>query len=220
MRSVAVGLCLVSLGCATTVSRAPGGEVTLGSGAAQGECESEHWLALAGARYQVPQGERGLGRRSDGVGVYRVGAAHPESIPALEESLGTRLLRDEARETIRVHDRDRFVAIGLGAGAAAALAVGTILLVSSFETKTTRRADGSLDEEQEVVGGRLAAGGIVLGAGFGLGIGSVAVAPSAKQRAEADAARYVFRPDVDDLKRVETSVDAANVRTRGRCGQR
>ncbi len=205
-------------GCANTVSRLPGPVETPG-GAASGECESAQFLTLGKTRYQTPMSSEGrsLARKDDGTGVYGVGETQPKSVSELEEQVGSSPMFDRHREGYRTHDRDRWIAAGLGVGAAAALTVGTILLVGAFGTETKTNPNGSREEEQVVSGGQLAAGGIVLGAGFGLGIGGVAVAPSAAERANADAARYVYRAPQDDLGELRSRVGRNNDKARERC---
>jgi hypothetical protein len=176
---------------------------------------------LAKTRYQVPDapGARSLKPRSDGSGVYAVGDSSPTSVSDLEERLGRSPTFDRHKAGYAKHDRDRWIAAGLGVGAATALTVGTILLVGAFETETTTNADGSRDEKQVISGGQAAAGGIIIGAGFGLGIGGVLLAPTATERANADAARYVFRPPEDDLGALSARVRDHNARARERCAK-
>lgn len=204
--------------CASTVHRLPGAVETPG-GDADGACESEQFLTLAKTRYQAPDapGARTLTPRDDGTGVYPVGESSPMSVSTIEERLGRSPALDRHKAAYAKHDRDRWIAAGLGAGAATALAVGTILLVSAFDTETTTKTDGSRDEKQVISGGQAAAGGIIIGAGFGLGIGGILVAPTATERANADAARYVFRPPEDDMTELSTQVRDANARARERC---
>ena len=207
----------LSAGCATTVQRLPG-EHPLPSGGAQNACESEHWLSLAPTRYELAS-ETHTTRHDDGLGVYRVGEADPESLPALRDELGPSPLLDDHAQRVAPHDRDRIIAAGLGIGGLAALAVGTVLFAGSFETTTVTNANGAPEEDHSVNGSKLAAGSILIGVGFGLGIAGTIVAPDAKERAQADADRYVFRPPGDDPKAVDALVTKHDDAVRARCAK-
>ncbi|MEZ4227079.1 MAG: hypothetical protein R3B13_39435 [Polyangiaceae bacterium] len=218
MRRLALLALCFSCGCASTVSRLPG-PVEAPGGEAQSQCESEQWLTLAPTRYQLPARDsvNRLVTHKDGLGVYPAGDDSPLALDDVADRMGPTADFPRHRERYAARDRDRWIAAGLGVGAAAALAVGTVLLVGAFDTKTTVQPDGTRDEEQVISGGRAAAGGITLGLGFGLGVASMLVAPSATERADADAAKYVFRPKADDLGALRERASAANGRTRERC---
>lgn len=219
MRTLWVALLVPALGCASTVSRLPG-ELPTEPGHASGACESEGWLTLAPTRSQeVSSSGRSSVSRKDGFGAYRVGEADPEKIPALEESLGSSEIIDRHKAGVKRHDDKQLLAAGLGAAGLVALGVGAYLFASSFDTQKTTKADGTVEEEQKVRGGRMAAGGIVIGAGFGLGIAGIVVSPSAAERARADQARYVFTPPEDDPKTIQGLIGKHNAGVRERCAK-
>src|SRR5262245_51637632 len=88
IRGLCACLLIQMLGCATTVSRLPGAELSPSPGPAQGECESKPWLVIAPTRsYEPSESGRSTKKRDDGLGLYRVGDDDPESIPDLAGEL-------------------------------------------------------------------------------------------------------------------------------------
>lgn len=212
-----LGLALLACSCATTVSRLDG-EVVTPLGGARNECEQRDWLVMAPTRAEyVRPGKKRSVARDDGVGLYRVGSREPEAIPERTDLFEDSALVRAHEVGVRRHDRDRAIAIGLGAASAVAFVVGSVLFVNAFETTTERKADGTKDEVHSVDTGLAAAGGATVALGFGLGIGGLWMAPSAKERAEADAWRYVFLPERDDLEDVQRRVMGHNSALRKRC---
>jgi hypothetical protein len=204
---------LALAGCATSVRRLPG-ELPASGGAARTPCESDRWLTLAPTRHQ-----RGAQPADDGIGIYRVGSDHPESIPSLGEELGASREIERHAGAVRAHDRDRFIAAALGGAGLVAVGVGAALFAGSFESRQVRQSDGTLEEEHEIRSSTLIGGGILVGAGFGLAIAGIVVNPNARERAEADSWRYVLVPGRDDVKAVEALVVRRNQRTRAECSQ-
>lgn len=206
-----------AMGCATTVQRLDG-ELPTPSGPARGSCESSSWLTLAKTRAQVPTADgRSTAPRDDGVGVYRTGSSDPEDLTDLGEELGSTPTLDRHTAAVGRTRSDQWLGAGLGAGGLIALGIGTWLFASSFETETSRRSDGSLSEKQAINGGRAAAGGLLVGAGFGLGIAAIIVSPSSAERAKADQQRYVYLPPDDDPRELDALVGKHNASVRERC---
>jgi hypothetical protein len=216
-----VALCLScfasALGCATTVARLDG-EVTTSAGPAKNLCEQKSWLVIAPTRTEtLAPGSKRPTTNDDGIGLYRVGASKPESIVDLGPDLGESPMITRHAQEVRRHDDKRVLAAGIGGAGIVALGIGTVLFVSSFETETTTRVDGTKEESQVINGGRAAAGGLVFALGVGLGIAGLAINPSQAERSHADAWRYAFRPPEDDTEAVKKMVDQHNVGVRERC---
>lgn len=206
-------------GCATSVQRL-GGELPAPGGQARTGCESAGWLTLIRTRSRVP-GEDGRTTvaRDDGVAAYRSGASDPEELGELGEEVGSTPTLDRHAGVLGRHQTDQWVGAGLGVGSLVALGIGSFLFATSFETKKNRRSDGSVSEEQEIKGGRAAAGGVLVGAGFGLGIAAIIVSPSSAERARADQQRYVYLPPEDDPAELAELVGRHNARVRAGCAK-
>ncbi len=214
-------LSLLHAGCATTVHRLGGPEVTLPAGAPVNDCEKEAWLILAPTSREVPSGRQTV-THEDGLGMYRVGGTDPESIPGHEEDLGSSPLVARHKKGVESHDRKRVIASGLGVVGVAAFVVGTILFVDGLSQtkKVTNRETGLKEDEADVDGTKAGWGaGIALVGGFGFGAAGLAVNPSGKEGAEADAARYVFTPD-DGFEKVRWTINEHNLSVRKGCAAR
>lgn len=210
---------VLTLGCASTVSRLPG-DVSAPPGPPKGECESESWLTIGKTRSQEPIANgRTTTPRDDGLGLYRVGATSPESIPALAEELGPSRLFLHHTEAVKRHDQKKWLAAGLGGAGLIVLGIGSYFFATSFETEKTTASDGSPDEKQKIDGTRIAVGSIMIGTGFGLGIAGLIVNPSATDRARADQKRYVFLPSEDNPEEVKSVVGKHNQRVRASCSR-
>jgi len=217
MRRLWVALLVPAMGCASTVSRLPG-ELPTQSGTAKNACESTEWLVLAPTQSQeVSHSGRSSAARKDGFGVYRVGATDPEGIPGLAERLGSSPIIDRHKAGVERHDNKQLLAAGLGAAGLVALGIGSYLFATSFDTKKETASDGTVEDKQDINGGRLGVGSAIVAAGFGLGIAGIVVAPSSAERAKADQARYVFTPPEDDPEAVKGMVSKHNSTVRDRC---
>jgi hypothetical protein len=217
MRGVgALVLLVFGTGCATTVHRMDG-EFPTRAGVARTECEQRDWLVASPTRADFVD-KHGIKSetRDDGVGLYRIGASRPESIPSLSDDMGggPSFVRHSA--AVKSHDTKQLVAGGLGIAGAVAVAVGTVLFINAFSTE--RSASGA--EEQKVSGGRLAAGAITIGAGFGLGIAGITVNPGQAERSRAEAARFVYLPPEDPKADVLEMTGRYNQAVRDRCDRR
>lgn len=212
MRAACVALCALTLGCASTVHRLDG-EVPTALGPANTLCEKEDWLVIAPTRAEfAEEGGSRTQKRDDGVGLYRVGGSDPQSIPRLRDEFPDSEMLQRHSEAVKGHDDKRLLAATLGAAGVIALGVGTLLFVSSFETKRDGR-----EESQELNSGRAAASGLVFAGGFGLGIAGIVVNPSQVERSRADAARHVFFRPEDDPGQVQDMVVRHNTSVRDRC---
>jgi len=219
MRRLWVALLVPVMSCATTVTRLPG-ELPTQSGNAKNPCESTQWLVLAPTRSQeVSHSGRSSVARVDGFGVYQVGSDSPEKIPGLSERLGASPIVERHQAGVERHDQKQLLAAGLGAAGLIALGIGSYLFATSFDTKKTTASDGSVDEEQDINGGRIAGGSALIAAGFGFGIAGIVVSPNAGERAKADQARYVFTPPEDDPEVLKSMVDKHNTGVRDRCSK-
>ena len=217
MRGLWVSLVLPLFGCASTVVRLPG-DVATPPGPAQGACEATEWLVLAPSQSEAVSGSgRSSEPRKDGLGLYRVGEQHPESIPGLRDELGPSPILDRHAAGVKRHDDELLLAAGLGAAGLVALGIGTWLFATSFDTKTTKNSDGTTEESQDIQGGRLGAGSALIAGGFGFGIAGIIVAPNAAERVKADQARHVFVPPDDDPGEVNALVTKHNQGVRDRC---
>jgi len=203
-------------GCATTVHRLDG-EFPSAAGPAKTECEKRDWLVVSPTRAEFvdKHGVRSE-TRDDGVALYHIGQSGPVSIPTLGEQLGGAERFERHAEAVKSHDTKQLIAGGLGVAGSIAVAVGTILFVNAFGTE--KGSDGS--EHQKIDGGRLAAGGLTVGVGFGLGIGGIAVNPGQAERSRAEAARYVFFPPEDPRTDVVELAGRYNQAVRDRCERR
>jgi hypothetical protein len=215
------GVCALILltfgsGCATTVHRLDG-EFPTPAGVARTSCEKQDWLVASPTRADFVD-KHGIKSetRDDGVALYRVGASKPVSIPSLSDDMGGGPMFVRHANAVRSHDTKQLVAGGLGVAGAIAVAVGTILFISAFGTE--RNAAGS--DEQKIDSGRLAAGGITVGAGFGLGIAGITVNPGQAERSRAEAARYVYFPPAEPKADVLEMTGRYNQAVRDRCERR
>lgn len=212
-----LGLAAVFLGgCATTAYRIEGEPITPG-GVATTPCESRDWLVIAPTRAEVTSKSKGTSHPEDGLGLYRVGDDSPESIPAIEDLTTPSV--EAKRSAMAPYERRQIIAGALGTAGLIAIAVGTIVFVNAFESRSTI-VNGVPNEENTINGGRAALGGTLVGVGFGLGIGGLVVNPSHSERTRADATRYVFFDPPDDKKSVEGLVQGHNDRVRQRCNLR
>jgi len=214
MRALCGALLLVTVGCASTVTRLDG-EFPAPIGAARGACEQADWLVVAPTRVQVIEstGQRGT-PRDDGVALYKVGAKHPEEIPALAESLRPQMPNiDEHVDRVRSYDTKTWTATGLGVAGIIAIGIGTALFVSAFKTDPVTQKPNT--------DGGLAGGGAALAlGGFGLGITGLALNPGQVARSRAEAARYAFLPPKDSRESVVTWTQSYNQAVRDRCERR
>jgi hypothetical protein len=211
-------LVLLSLlsGCATTVHRLDG-EFPTPVGPAKTECEQQDWLVVAPTRAEFvdKHGVRSQ-TRDDGVGLYRVGASRPVSIPSLADDIGGNESFARHAEGVRKYDQKQLLAGSLGVAGAVAIAVGTILFVTAFDTQSTSTGD----QEQKIDGTRAAIGGIMVGAGFGLGISGISLNPGQAERSRAEASRYVYLPPEDPKEQVIEMTGRYNQAVRDRCDAR
>jgi hypothetical protein len=213
MRAACVALCALTLGCASTVHRLDG-EVPTALGPANTLCEKQDWLVIAPTRAEFGEpGSTRTEKRDDGVGLYRVGGSDPESIPRLRDEFPDSEMLERHAQGVKSHDEKRLLAASLGAAGVIALGVGTLLFVSSFESKRDR--DG--EQSQELNSGRAVASGLVFAGGFGLGIAGIAVNPSQVERSRADASRHVFFRPEDEPSEVQDLVVRHNTSVRDRC---
>lgn len=213
MRVACAALLFVTVGCASTVTRLDG-EFPAPIGAARGRCEQADWLVVAPTRVQLIErsGQR-MTPRDDGVALYKVGAKHPEPIPALAASMRSQLPNiDEHVDRAHNYDVKTWTAAGLGAAGVVAIALGTVLFVSSFKTDSTTQSQ-KIDGAEAAVGG-----GLVLG-GFGLGIAGLTVNPGQAERSRAEAARYAFLPPKETRESVVTWTQSYNQALRERCAR-
>ena len=215
------GVCALILltfgsGCATTVHRMDG-EFPTSAGTAKSDCEKQDWLVVSPTRAEFvdKHGVRSE-TRDDGVALYHVGASRPVSIPSLSDDMGGGPSFARHGEAVRSHDTKQLLAGGLGAAGAIAVAVGTILFVSAFSTEN----DAAGHPQQKISGGRLAAGGLTVGLGFGLGIGGIAVNPGQAERSRAEAARFVYFPPEEPKDDVLEMTGRYNQAVRDRCERR
>jgi hypothetical protein len=220
MRAVCCGLLFITLGCASTVTRLDG-EFPAPIGPARGPCEEADWLVVAPTRVQFvePSGLSYRGTellrsapRDDGVALYKVGAKHPEPIPAYADTMHSDLPSvDQHVDTAHSYDTKSWAAAGLGAAGLIAIGVGVGLFVASF--KTDAQGQQKIDGTEAGIGA-----GLTLG-GFGLGIAGLALNPGQAERSRAEAARYVFSPPKDTRDNVVTWTQSYNQAVRDRCGR-
>jgi len=211
MRWLCGPLLFLALGCASTVTRLDG-EFPAPIGPARGSCEQAEWLVVAPTRVQlIERNGKPATTLDDGVALYKVGAKHPEPIPALADSLRRDFAGIDRRvEQVRSYDQRTWAAAGLGAAGLIAIGVGTALFVSAFKTDPVTQ-EPSTDSTQAGLGGSL-----VL-TGFGLGIAGLALNPGQAQRSQAEAARYAFLPPKDARAQVVTWTQSYNQAVRVRC---
>jgi hypothetical protein len=213
MRAACVALCALTLGCASTVHRLDG-EVPTAVGPANTLCEKQDWLVIAPTRAEFSEsGSATTRKRDDGTGLYKVGSSDPESIPRLRDEFPDSEMVQRHADAVKSHDEKRLIAASLGAAGVIALGVGTLLFVSSFESK--RDSDG--ESSQELNSGRAIASGFVFAGGFGLGIAGIAVNPNQVERSRAEAARHVFFRPEDDPSEVQDLVVRHNTSVKDRC---
>jgi len=218
MRVLCGALLMLTMGCASTVTRLDG-EFPAPIGPAKNECEKTEWLVVAPTRAEFvePSGKHTT-QRDDGVALYRVGAKRPESIPALAGEMGheSPTFADHS-DIVRAYDSKTWAAAGLGAAGLIAIGVGTALFVASFKTQSVKQSDGSVGQEQKIDGTEAGIGGGLVLAGFGLGIVGLALNPGQAERSRAEAARYVFFPPKDPRENVVTWTQTYNQAVRDRC---
>jgi hypothetical protein len=213
MRAACALLLVFCIGCSNTIRRLDG-EVSAPAGPARTPCEKNAWLVMAPTRYEQVQPDGRTTRAcKDGIGLYRVGASEPVSIPDAADDLGPSPLLKRHERGVREYDRDRMIAASLGVGGLIAITLGTALFVTSFETV---RSSGG-EEEQRINGPRATWGGIAVGVGFGLSIAGLVLNPSHAERARAEATRYVFVPPKDDEREVSALVKRHNKKVRRSC---
>jgi hypothetical protein len=201
-------------GCASTVYRVGGEPITPG-GVATTACESKDWLVIAPTRAEVTNHRKKTSHPESGLGLYRVGENSPESIPSIDDLQSPSV--DAKRLDLAPYERRQIIAGGLGAASILAIAVGTIVFVNAFQSRSVLNADGSRREDNSVNGGTAALGGVLVGVGFGLGIGGLVVNPSHADRTRANATKYVFFDPPDDQKTVEDMVQKHNADVRHEC---
>jgi hypothetical protein len=209
-------LFLVLSGCGTTVYRQEGPAVAPG-GLARNSCESVRWLVIAPTSAEIARQGSATSKREDGVGLYRVGAGHPEAITDLE-ALPPSAMVERKRDEVSSYDGRKVVATGLGVAGLVAIGVGTALFVSAFESKMVLQ-NGTRREETGVNATRAGVGGAVVGLGFGLGISGLVVNPGHAERTRANASRFVFMDPPDRHEDVEELVEAHNVAAREACAR-
>ena len=208
-------LVVLPLGCARTVYRLDQ-EVRTPAGPARTPCEKEGWLVVARTRCEQAQPDRDTTvPRTDGLALYRVGGSSPVSIPKLADDLGPSPMLPPHETGVADYDRDRVVSAALGAAGLIAIGVGTGVFINSFETRRAA-ADDSRDE-LEIHGGRATLGGVLVLVGFGLGVGGLVLNPNHRERANAEAARYVFLPPDDKSREVIELVAGHNGKVRQAC---
>jgi hypothetical protein len=213
MRAACALLLVFCIGCSNTVRRLDG-EVTAPAGPARTPCEKNAWLVMAPTRYERVQPDgRTTRARKDGIGLYRVGASEPVSIPEAADDLGASPLLKRHERGVREYDRDRMIAASLGVAGLIALSLGTGLFVTSFETVRTSGGE----EVQRINDARIIWAGIAVAAGFGLSIGGLVLNPSHADRARAESTRYVFVPPKDDQGEVSELVARHNQKVRRSC---
>jgi hypothetical protein len=218
MRLLCGAVMLLTASCASTVTRLDG-EFPAPIGPAKNDCEKAEWLVVAPTRAEfVDASGRHASPRDDGVGLYRVGAKHPESIPALADEMGheSPTFADHA-DIAHSYDVKTWSAAGLGVAGLVAIGVGTALFVSSFKTKDVKQSDGTTGQQQDIDGTEAGIGGGLVLAGFGLGIVGLALNPGQGERSRADAARYVFLPPKDPRENVVTWTQTYDQAVRDRC---
>jgi hypothetical protein len=212
----ALVLLTFSSGCATTVHRMDG-DFPTSAGTAKSDCEKRDWLVVSPTRAEfVDKNGVHSETRDDGVSLYRIGDSAPVSIPSLSDDMGGGPSFERHSKAVRSHDTKQLVAGGLGAAGAIAVAVGTILFVTAFNTEN----DASGRPVQKISGGKLAAGGITIGVGFGLGIGGIAANPGQAERSRAEAARFVYFPPEEPKADVVEMTGRYNQAVRDRCERR
>jgi hypothetical protein len=192
------------------------GEIPTLAGVARTSCEKQDWLVVSPTRAEfVDKYGVKSDTRDDGLALYRPGESRPVSIPSLRDDMGGGPMFQRHSEAVRSHDNKQVVAGALGVAGAVAVTVGTILLVTSFSTQR-----GPNGEEQKINTGKLAAGGITIGAGFGLGIAGISVNPGQAERSRAEAARFVFFPPQEPKSDVVEMTGRYNQAVRDRCERR
>ena len=220
MRFVCGAVLLLSMGCASTVTRLDG-EFPAPIGPARDACEQQGWLVVAPTRVQFIEktGQKST-PRDDAVALYRVGDKHPEPITDHAESMRRDIPSvDDHVARARNYDTKTYASAGLGAAGLIAIGVGVGLFVSSFKTETTMTASGMPDEKQKIDGTAAGLGGGLVLAGFGLGIAGLAVNPGQAERSKAEAARYAFLPPQDSRDHVVTWTQSYNQAVRERCSR-
>lgn len=190
------------------------GEFPTTAGVARTSCEKQDWLVVSPTRAEfVDKYGVKSQTRDDGLALYRPGESRPVAIPSLSDDMGGGPMFARHSEGVKSHDTKQVVAGSLGVAGAIAVAVGTILFVSAFGTEN----DG---QDQKISSGRLAAGGITVGAGFALGIAGISVNPGQAERSRAEASRYVFFPPQEPKDDVVEMTGRYNQAVRDRCVRR
>jgi hypothetical protein len=198
MRAGVALLLVLTLGCSSTVHRI-GGEVKTPAGKAKTPCEQSGWYVLTPTRVDPVYGTAETAKpEREGIGLYRVGSKTPVSIPAASVDLGPDPMLERHSKAVEDYDRDSVLATAFTGAGLVAITLGTVIFVTAFET--TRSASG--EEEQRINSGRAYTGAIVGGLGVGLSVTGLVFNPSQAQRADAEAARYVFLEPEDDPDKV------------------
>jgi hypothetical protein len=201
-------------GCATTVHRMDG-DFPTSAGPAKTECEKQDWLVVSPTRAEfVDKNGVKSETRDDGVGLYRVGASKPVSIPSLSDDMGGGPSFARHAEGVKSHDRKQVIAGSLGVAGTIAVAVGTILFVTAFESDSGGGGDQTVDK------GRVVGGLVTVLGGFGLGIAGIAVNPGQAERSRAEASRFVYFPPEDPKEDVVEMTGRYNQAVRDRCDKR
>jgi hypothetical protein len=197
--------------CSSTVHRAaaPAASTEL---QAQSLCERRDWLVAAPTFARVTVDSSGREQTVHGLGVYRVGEEDPLAIPSLPSDPEPPPTQDRKVAELEPHDTRSYVAIGLGVAGTIAMAVGAIVAVSAFESRSTDSGD-----ELHVNKSKLGIGGLTVGLGFGLGITGLVINPSHADRTRASAQRYVFAENEADHASVVAYVEAHNRLVRELC---
>jgi hypothetical protein len=198
MRAGVALLLVLTLGCSSTVHRI-GGEVKTPAGKAETPCEESAWYVLTPTRVDPVYGTAETAKpERQGLGLYRVGGKAPVSIPAASVDLGSDPMLERHSKAVEDYDRDSVLSTAFTGAGLVALTIGTVIFVTAFET--THSAGG--EEEQRINSGRAYTGAIVGGLGIGLSVTGLVFNPTQAQRADAEAARYVFLEPEDDPDKV------------------
>lgn len=204
-------------GCARTVARLDG-EFAVPPGPARTQCEKERWLVLAPTRYgRVPEGSDKAIDLDDGAGVYPVGSKEATSITGLKGAVESPIIDRKIEETSG-YDRDRIIAASLGGVGVIAMAVGSILFVNGFDTKTVPRENEiGEDTVNDNDATQIAIGAGTVGAGLIIGIIGLVINPDHADRTRAEASRFAFQPDQDSPEAVRKLVNDHNRQVRQQC---
>lgn len=213
MRAGVALLLVFTLGCSSTVHRI-GGQVKTPVGKAETPCEESAWYVLTPTRVDPVYGTAETAKpEREGLGLYRVNSKTPVSIPAAQADFGPSPMLERHAKNVEDYDRNSVLATAFGGAGLVAITLGIVIFVSAFET--THSAGG--EEEQRINSGRAYIGAIVGGAGIGLSVAGLVFNPTNAERADAEAARYVFLPPDDDPDQVIDMVTEHNRDVRKSC---